>query len=86
MSTYKLYLIKLFRLQTSINKLNTQLNNIHKRTREMSDSAVSNVLNKLSESQKTIINEIISTSKVDNPKSRRYTEDWILLCVLLKIR
>jgi len=52
----------------------------------MSDAAVSNVLNKLSESQKTIINEIITTSKVDNPKSRRYTEDWILLCILLKIR
>ncbi|XP_050066806.1 uncharacterized protein LOC126555886 [Aphis gossypii] len=70
----------------TINKLNTELNNIHKRTREMSDSAVSNVLNKLSESQKTIINEIISTSKVHNPKSRRYSEDWILLCILLKIR
>jgi len=75
MSTYKLYIIKLFRLQTTINKLNTQLNNIHKRTRVMSDSTVSNVLIKLSESQKIIINEIITRSKVDNPKNRRYTED-----------
>jgi len=34
-----LYPIKMFRLQITINKFNTELNNIRKRTREMSDSA-----------------------------------------------
>lgn len=77
----------MFRLQRTIKKLNTELNDIHKQTQELSDLSVNNVLNnyKLSESQKTIIHEIIMTSKVDNSKSRRYTEDWILLCILLKI-
>lgn len=72
----------------TVEKLNNELRKIHQQTREMNDSSVKFVLNncKLGESQKTIIHQIIMASKADNPKCRRYTEDWILLCVLLKIR
>lgn len=61
----------MFRLQRTIKKLNTELNDIHKQTQELSDLSINNVLNnyKLSKSQKTIIHEIIMTSNVDNSKS-----------------
>lgn len=76
------------RLRLTIEKMNNELKKIHQQTKEMSDSSVKYVLNncKLGESQKTIIHEIITASKAENPKCRRYSEDWILLCVLLKIR
>lgn len=33
-----------------------------------------------------VINEIISSSKYANPKSRRYSPEWLLSCLLLHIR
>jgi len=42
--------------------------------------------NNLNESQKNIVQEIFKTSKLNNSKSRRYSENWILLCVLFHIR
>ncbi|XP_050062894.1 uncharacterized protein LOC126552239 [Aphis gossypii] len=36
--------------------------------------------------QKTIIEEIVSAAKISNPKGRRYSDEWIMLCMLLHIR
>lgn len=40
----------------------------------------------VNESQSVLIKEIINCSKVKNVKGRRYSEDWLLLCMLLYIR
>jgi len=38
------------------------------------------------ESQKTLIKECFSASKNKNTKSRRYSENWLMLCLLFNIR
>jgi len=38
------------------------------------------------DSTKTIINEIYKSSNISNSKNRRYSENWILLCILFRIR
>jgi len=52
------------------------------------DDKINQILNakNFSDSQKIIVQEIIKSSKVANKKNSKYSEDWILLCVLLKIR
>jgi len=40
----------------------------------------------VNESQKAVINEIIASSKIKNPKGHRYSEYWLLMCILLNIR
>lgn len=54
----------------------------------LTDASIQNILQQsnLNESQRTLIQEIISTSKVSNLTRRRYTDNWILLCILLHIR
>ncbi|KAF0688905.1 DDE-1 domain-containing protein, partial [Aphis craccivora] len=58
------------------------------KTATLTDSTLNTLFssNNLSNSQKTIITEIINSSKAVKPNNRRYSEDWILLCILLKIR
>jgi len=54
----------------------------------LTNASIQNILQQsnLNESQCTLIQEIISTSKVSNLTRRRYTDNWILLCILLHIR
>lgn len=40
----------------------------------------------VNESQKAVINEIIASSKIKNPKGHTYSENWLLMCILLNIR
>lgn len=51
-----------------------------------SNIVLENLGNKISENQKIIIQEIISSSKKKCPRGNRYTEDWVMLCMLLHIR
>lgn len=64
------------------------LNKERNKSKALTNESIDNIfkMDKFNKSQKTIINEIISASKVTNLKNRRYSEDWILLCTLLKIR
>jgi len=39
----------------------------------------------VNESETAVINEIISSSKIKNPKGRHYLENMLLLCILLHI-
>lgn len=41
---------------------------------------------KFNGSQKSIINEIYKSSIISNSKNRKYSENWILLCILFRIR
>lgn len=38
------------------------------------------------EIQKTCIKEIMAAARLTNLKGRRYTNDWIMLCILMHIR
>jgi len=40
----------------------------------------------MNESQKTLVIECFAAAKYKNPKIRRYTENWLMLCLLLNIR
>lgn len=53
----------------------------------MSDSSIDNIFknSNVNESQQILIREILNTSKVQ-AKNKRYTENWILLCILFHIR
>jgi len=42
--------------------------------------------NNIPKNYQLVIKEIIATSKRKSPKGNRYTEDWIMLCMLLHIR
>lgn len=39
----------------------------------------------LNEPQRVLIKEIISTSKISSPTNKRYSDNWILLCILLLV-
>jgi len=72
----------------SIKELNLKLNEIQIKSKELTNQSINTIIqsDKLNKSQKTIVQEIINASMVTNLKNRRYSENWILLCVLLKIR
>jgi len=40
----------------------------------------------MNDSQRTLILECFPASKVEKSKSRRYSENWLMLCLLLNIR
>lgn len=40
----------------------------------------------LEKNQQTIIREIVTAAKVQNPQGRRYSDDFIMLCMLMNIR
>lgn len=77
-----------FRFQTKISKLNTELEQSHAKIKNMSISSINDLLdsNNLNDPQKLIIKEIINTSRATIPNNKRYSEDWILLCILLRIQ
>ncbi|XP_050590379.1 uncharacterized protein LOC126922135 isoform X2 [Bombus affinis] len=43
-------------------------------------------LDKISKNQKLVIQEIISAAKTKDPKGRRYTDDFIMMCMLMNIK
>jgi len=55
--------------------------------KKMENKTIDNLLSNanLNEPQKVLINEIIKTSSVKS-KNCRYSENWILLCILFHIR
>lgn len=40
----------------------------------------------LSNEQSELIKEIVAAAKVKNPKNLRYSENWMMLCLLFQIR
>lgn len=75
-------------LRSIIKDINFELGKLQEKTQTISNDSIQHILDseKLSNPQKILINEIINTSKREQKQNRKYSEDWILLCVLLKIR
>lgn len=40
----------------------------------------------ISKCQTELINEIFNAARMKNPKNRKYSENWMLLCMLFQIR
>ncbi|XP_029343250.1 uncharacterized protein LOC107885004 [Acyrthosiphon pisum] len=76
------------RARHRVKLLQNHLNEFKEKLNKLSDTSVENIIieNKLNDSQSTIIRELVSASKYKNPKNRRYSENWILLCLLFNIR
>lgn len=77
-------------MQSSLEKLRNQFNDIKdKMTFKTTESTIEKLITnkfKINESETAVINEIIASSKIKNPKGCRYSENWLLLCILLHIR
>ena len=43
-------------------------------------------LEKISKNEKLVVQEIISAARKKDPRGRRYTDDFIMLCMLMNIR
>lgn len=80
---------KVVRAKEKINELNSELNKVKKNMATFCDEKIEEQLNNMSginESQKTLIKECFAASKIKNTKSRRYSENWLMLCLLFNIR
>lgn len=56
--------------------------------KNISEQKLSNILNNanVSQSQSELIKEIFAAVKFKNPKSKRYNENWMLLCLMFQIK
>lgn len=69
--------------------LKLELSKAQKAMAQFSETSIKNTINHcdgMNESQRTLIEECFAASKVKNAKNRRYTENWLMLCLLLNIR
>lgn len=64
------------------------LNKVNEQMSQLSDKSLSDILenSNVPKCQSDLIFEIFKASKFSNPKSRRYSENWMLLCLLFQIR
>lgn len=77
------------RAKTKITDLKLKLSKIQIDMAKMSDECIENNINQcknMNESQKILLRECFAASRVKNAKSRRYSEDWMMLCLLFNIR
>jgi len=83
-----LYVLNIiYRYKKRVELLTNNLTNLQNEMHNMSDSSIDNIFknSNVNESQQILIREILNTSKVQ-AKNKRYTENWILLCILFHIR
>ena len=66
----------------------TSLQKSREEIASLEDESLKNKLSEanVSKNERTVIDEIIAASKVTSSKGRRYSEDWIVLCLLFHMR
>jgi len=75
------------RKKTQLQKLILQVQNYQKESENLDGSVLmKNVGSEIPQNQIIIIKEMFKSFNRKNPKGNRYTEDWIMLCMLLYIR
>jgi len=67
-------------VQQYLNKVKSQMNQIE--ASSINDIIKSN----LSDCDSNLVHEIFNAAKIKNKRQRRYSESWILLCLLFHIR
>ena len=76
------------RLRSQINVFRKSLERCQVRMSEICSSSVEKILeeHKIPANECLAIREIFQASKVKNCKNRRYSEDWLMLCLLLHMK
>lgn len=77
------------RAKKKVTDLKLELNNVQKEMSKISDYSIKEKIDlceNINESQKTLILECFTASKVKNTKNRRYSDNWLMLCLLFNIR
>jgi len=80
---------KFNRAKQKIIDLKLELSNVQKEMSKINNESIKEKIDQcdnMNESQKTLIMECFSASKVKNNKNRRYSENWLMLCLLFNIR
>jgi len=79
---------RLFRAKRKITNLEFTLNEIKNKMKEMTNNSLEQIIqnNNIPKYQTDLLYEIFNASKIKNSKNRRYSENWILLCLLFQIR
>lgn len=73
--------VRVGRLQNHLKEVQNQMKLVTKSTLdEMLESS------KIPKCQSELINEIFKAARLKNPKNRKYSENWLLLCMLFQIR
>lgn len=74
------------RAKQKVTDLKLELNNVQNEMSKISDYSIKEKIDQcenMNESQKTLILECFNASKV---KNRRYSDNWLMLCLLFNIR
>lgn len=79
---------KFSRASLKITRLQNHLNNIKDKMKKITNYNLEKVLqsSNIPNSQSDLIHEIFKAAKLKNPKNRKYSENWLLLCMLFQIR
>lgn len=64
------------------------LSDVHLQMQNVSDSSLKELLanSGVSDIQGELIEDIFAATKTKNSKGRRYSENWMMLCLLFQIR
>lgn len=78
----------LFKAKRKITILEYTLNEMKNKMKEISTNSFQQIIqnNNIPKNQTDLLYEIYNASKIKNPKNRRYSENWMLLCLLFQIR
>ncbi|XP_029342261.1 uncharacterized protein LOC115033584 [Acyrthosiphon pisum] len=79
---------KTIRAKQGIKRLKNTLSEVQNQMKNCSDTIIQQSLESagINTNQCNLIKEIFAAAKVKNPKGRRYSEDWMMLCLLFQIR
>jgi len=79
---------KISRANKKISQLQLDINEAQNKINEISEIDLSKLIedSKIPKCQSSLLHEIFAAAKYKNAKSRRYSESWIILCLLFQIR
>jgi len=71
-----------------IRMLKNALSDVHLQMQNISDTSLKESLanSGVSDIQSELIKDIFAAAKIKNSKGRRYSENWMMLCLLFQIR
>lgn len=77
-----------FRASRKIIQLENKLNELKNEMSAISDIKLNEILegSSVAKGQCELVREIVAAAKVKNPRNRRYSENWMMLCLLFQIR
>lgn len=79
---------RLSRSLKKIDMLHNTINLMRSKMEEISNTSLQRVLenSNIPKCQMDLINEIYNASKVNNPRNRKYSDNWLLFCLMFRIK